>query len=153
VIALLKPGVRLRYLDHGYFAIQFPVENVSSRPITITAIAARSGRLALLHLVGVRLTKAPPPPKGDSPAASELGPLTALPAPRAYTIPPRGTAEIQENFQMGNCRAFAPGSVHTYNRRIFISFTSGAGEIEGMPFDLPGDQLTLRAPSRNACAH
>lgn len=137
-------GIEVTYHEGGTFAVVFTLKNVSDTPMTISRVYNGGTGPALVQLIGVRIVHFLLP-KGDLLSTTMQRPFGPLPALRPVLIRPHERAQVQENFRMGNCRTFRPGSREVYNRRVILDLTwkDGAG---GEPIALKGDQLTITVP-------
>jgi hypothetical protein len=157
VISSRKDGLTLRYSQGARFAIAFPLKNVSSAPLTITSVSGPQWPTTddpyrppkapqLLRLIGVRLTGLRAASSGGHVARPALAPVKSGP-PAPYTLQSGATVVVQENFVIGGCSAFKPGTVHSYNKRVRVWVRGTRGSIGGWSLALPGYRITITAPS------
>jgi hypothetical protein len=144
-----RTGTRLRYSDGSRVALAFLIENVSSVPVTIASITLPSVIRSPVRLIGVRLGR--PSESGEAALRAWLVAPTILASPASYTLRPHEKVAVQENFQIGGCRAFVPGSAHTYGDEFRLDLHIGEGEIDGLPLNLSGDTLTITVPAAGKC--
>ncbi|MGH9918216.1 MAG: hypothetical protein ACRD6W_05010 [Nitrososphaerales archaeon] len=154
-----RSGFRLRYRHGARFALEFPVKNLSSSPLTITSIeglattAPQTGSLIsypntpqLVVPIGATLTLQPTGSSGQRPPLPPLSPVTTR-TPAGLTFPAGATIDVQEDFALGSCGSLKPGTIYVFNRQIPLSLqTDGAGGGEWIP-DLPANWITIVVPA------
>ena len=149
VISNGRMGTRLRYIDGSRVALAYLVENVSSVSVTIASITLPSVIRSPVRLIGVRLGRLLE--SGEAALRAWLVAPTMLASPASYTLRPHEKLAVQENFQIGGCRAFVPGSTHTYDDAFRLDLRIANGEISGLPLNLSGDTLTITVPAGGKC--
>ena len=149
VISNGRMGTRLRYIDGSRVALAYLVENVSSVPVTIASITLPSVIRSPVRLIGVRLGRRLE--GGEAALRAWLVAPTMLASPASYTLRPHEKVALQENFQIGGCRVFVPGSAHAYDDAFRLDLRIGNGEIGGLPLNLSGDTLTITVPAADRC--
>jgi hypothetical protein len=144
-----RAATRLRYIDGSRLALAYLVENVSSVRVTIASITLPSVIRSPVRLIGVRLGR--PPAGGNAALRAWLIAPTMLGSPPSYTLRPHEKVAVQENFQMGGCRAFVPGRAHADSDAFRLDLRIGDGEISGLPLSLSGDTITTAVPPAGKC--
>lgn len=144
-----RTGTRLRYIDGSRVALAYLIENVSSVPVTIASITLPSVIRSPVRPIGVRLGR--PSEGGEAALKAWLEAPAMLASPASYTLRPHEKLAVQENFQIGGCRAFVSGSAHTYDDEYRLDLHIGEGEIDGLPLNLSGDTLTITVPAAGKC--